>query len=120
MSDHGELGSYSADDLLGELRAREAGREEPPLGAAVPMDALRAADIDTILQELTAKQKVIYGADDRQDVIDVTDPALLNDVDSVVALFEGVDVIDNGNGTSTLQTRLFSASQNLCSTERFR
>jgi hypothetical protein len=41
-------------------------------------------------------------------------------VDSVVALFSDADVIDNGNGTSTLQTQNFGAALNLCAAEPFR
>lgn len=44
----------------------------------------------------------------------------LDDVDSVVALFDNTDVIDNGNGTSRLQTQNFGAARNLCAGERFR
>ena len=44
----------------------------------------------------------------------------LDDVDSVVALFDTADVTDNGNGTSTLQTQNFGTARNLCAGERFR
>ena len=44
----------------------------------------------------------------------------LDDVDSVVALFDAGAVVDNGNGTSTLRTQTFATAKNLCPGERFR
>jgi hypothetical protein len=124
MPEPEELEAFSVDELLGELRARAAMQEplapaEPGAGLA-PRGALSTFDATSIAEVLKAKQKVIYGTDDRQDVFEIADPALLNDVDSVVALFDRTDVVDNGNGTSTLRTQNFGAAQNLCPGERFR
>jgi hypothetical protein len=121
MTDSAGLEDYSADELLSELRAREVPPGAPG-GAvlSVPNEALQEFDSETIANVLQAKQKVIYGTDDRQDVFQVNDQALLNDADSVVALFDRTDVVDNGNGTSTLQTQNFGTFMNLCAGERFR
>ncbi|MEU5879931.1 serine protease [Spirillospora sp. NPDC047279] len=73
-----------------------------------------------IVRTLRAKQKVIYGVDDRVDVFRVTDAALLADADSVVALFRSADITDNSDGTSALATENFGESMNLCGGEPFR
>jgi hypothetical protein len=115
------LEEFSLEDLVKELRAREATRA-PGAAAAespAPNDALRQFDSQSIARAVNAQQKVIYGTDDRQDVFKVTDPASLNDIDSVVSLFDASDVVDNGDGTSTLKVQNFRASQNLCPNERF-
>ena len=85
-----------------------------------PSEELREFDDPTLVAQLKAGQKVIYGTDDRVDVFQLPAGPNLDDVDSVVALFAGADVVDNGNGTSTLQTRNFGAARNLCAGERFR
>jgi hypothetical protein len=115
------LETLSPDDLLRELRAREATKDADvaPGEAALDPD-LEEFDDDTLVQALKDRQEVIYGVDDRQDLFQVTDQAILNDADSVVALFRRTEVVDNGNGTSRLQTQNFGTARNLCATERFR
>ncbi len=54
--------------------------------------------------------KVIYGSDDRQDEYEVTDPCLLAVGDSVALFCPTGDLIDNGNGTFTLDTIGFGDS----------
>jgi hypothetical protein len=115
------LDEFSLEDLVNELRAREA-TQSPGAAAADSSgsnEALRQFDSQAIAKAVNAQQKVIYGTDDRQDVFEITDPASLNDIDSVVSLFDASDVVDNGDGTSTLKTQNFRTSQNLCPTERF-
>lgn len=121
MPDIEKLKSFSVDELLQELRSREA---QPTITAEAdrlaPNESLKEFDSETIATALKDNQKVIYGVDDRVDVFQVKDEAILNDADSVVALFSSNDVVDNGDGTSTLQTQNFGTSQNLCRRERFR
>ncbi|MBA4535212.1 trypsin-like serine peptidase [Brevibacillus halotolerans] len=111
----------SVDDLLQELRAREAKANN--IAHAIPFEPSETlsefddASITTVLKE---NQKSIYGTDDRVDVFQLPQGPNLDDVDSVVALFKSANVIDNGNGTSTLQTQNFGAAHNLCAGERFR
>lgn len=109
MPDMQKLNDLPANNLLQELKAREA----------KPDENLKEFDNESIVKTLKEKQKVIYGTDDRQDLFNVTDPAILNEADSVVALFESNDIVDNGNSTSTLNTVNFGTSRNLCSTEPF-
>jgi hypothetical protein len=119
------LKKFNVKELLAELRDREAlqkqgkSAEEVAPGSArntelvqVPSNAITAAVLE--------QQRVIYGVDDRLDAFDVTDPTLLQDGAAVVSLFFANDVIDNGNGTSTLVTENFGTARNLCSGERFR
>jgi V8-like Glu-specific endopeptidase len=133
-----ELDDFSADELLLELRAREdrdLNGGDPERGdreAAAPPDEepdedetdLNAdlADVETqeIGRVLYDKQKVIYGVDDRRDVFQITDAALLQDADCVVALFEKGNVKDNGDGTSSLVTTSFQAAHGVCNNEPFR
>ena len=65
-------------------------------------------------------QKVIYGVDDRQDLYEVTTQALKDDADSVVALFKSSSINDNGDGTSTLATKIYGDAYKLCGSEPFR
>lgn len=121
MPDIQKLKELSIDDLLQELRAREA--KAGNVALAIPLELnenLRQFDDASIAKVLKENQKVIYGVDGRVDVFQLPAGPNLDDVDSVVALFNDADVIDNGNGTSTLQTQNFGAAQNLCAGERFR
>lgn len=123
MPDNQKLDTFSAEDLLDELRARknlEQGEPAPARAAEQPKNDLAEFDTPAIVEALRTQQKVIYGTDDRQDVFAVADQAQVADADSVVALFSSTDVTDNGNGTSTLQTQNFGTINNLCTSERFR
>jgi len=121
MPDTSKLRDANEDEMLAALRAREhkANNDGAAAGPTSddPFPDMSSADLAAALRE---KQKVIYGTDDRIDFFQITDPAALQDVDSVVALFDQSAVTDNGDGTSTLLTQNFGATQNLCSTERFR
>ena len=88
--------------------------------SAEPSEDLREFDDGSIVSALKGSQKVIYGTDDRQDVFQLPAGPNLDDVESVVALFDGGDVTDNGNATSTLRTQNRPTAQSLCAGERFR
>jgi hypothetical protein len=121
MSDMQILKVLSVDDLLDELRAREA--KAGPTARDVPLETsenLHEFDDESIANVLKENQKVIYGTDDRVDVFQLPAGPNLDDVDSVVALFDSSDITDNGNGTSTLRTQNFGTARNLCAGERFR
>lgn len=118
MSDLSKLQAMSVDELRAELEARKSLSEKElgvPLGAA-----LAEFDNAAIIEVLMAKQKVIYGVDDRVDIFQLTDSESRDDADSVVALFRANNVIDNGDGTSTLATQNFGTAHGLCQVEPFR
>jgi hypothetical protein len=125
---------YDADQLLAVLRAREALRPAVPDEGGDEAVSVAAARIlppgvgeeyanvatEKLTEILTSTQKVIYGVDDRQDLFQVTDAALLDDADCVVSIFPAAAITDNGNGTSTLTTQNFGTQYSLCQGERFR
>jgi hypothetical protein len=111
MADIEKLKQLSIEQLLQELRTREAKME--------PSEDLREFDDSIIARVLKENQKVIYGTDNRVDIFQLPAGPNLDDVDSVVALFRAQNVTDNGNGTSTLQTENFGVAKNLCLGERF-
>jgi trypsin-like peptidase len=121
MLDIQKLKELSVDELRQELRAREAKAGKAILAVPLePHENLRQFDDATIIKVLKEQQELIYGTDDRVDVFQLPPGPNLDDVDSVVALFLSEDVIDNGNGTSTLRTKNYGAEFNLCPGERFR
>ena len=134
-----KLQSFDPELLLQELRARESGvtdEEEmkkafrcggAPVakvgigGTIEAIPELKDHATEDIVAALHSQQKVIYGTDDRDDIYEVTDPGILTDADSVVALIDALDVIDNGDGTSFLNGPLFGdPPRNLCLGEPFR
>jgi Trypsin-like peptidase domain len=120
MADNQKLMNLSVDDLLQELKAREAKAENVLPIITEPSENLREFDDVSIIKTLKENQKVIYGTDDRIDIFNLPVGANRNDVDSVVALCNNTDLSDNGNGTSTLQTQIFGTARNLCAGEPFR
>ncbi|MFE7630190.1 trypsin-like serine peptidase [Kocuria sp. NPDC057446] len=130
-----ELGHVNPELLLQELRARAAGagRQAPatarPRGPRAPVlparelprsPQLDLASDEDLVQALRVGQRVIYGTDDRQDVYQVTDTALLRDADSSVALVGADQITDNGDGTSTLNGPVIGDEYGLCADEPFR
>jgi V8-like Glu-specific endopeptidase len=112
---------FSADDLLWEVRRRAAITNPSTLGAGLKaITELGGVSTEDLVAGLFARQKVVYGVDDRQDLFTVADAAVLQDADGAVALFDSTDVADNGDGTSTLQTTNYGTTYGLCASEPFR
>ena len=65
-----------------------------------------------------ANDKVIYGADDRLDIYQVTDAKLLKLADSTVGLFQGSDVYLSGD-KAHLTTESYADGYGLCKEEPF-
>jgi Trypsin-like peptidase domain len=108
-------------ELWQELRAREAKSTGAPLvELQKPREDLREFDDESIIRVLKEQQRVIYGTDDRVEVYELPEGPNRDDADSVVAIFRDIDIMDNGDGTSTLLTENFGQAQNLCPGERFR
>jgi Trypsin-like peptidase domain len=121
MPDIQKLEKFSVEELLTELRGREAQLSATTRAVDLELnEELQEFDSETLVKVLKNNQKVIYGTDERLDIFQIQDQAILNDADSVVALFADTDVVDNGDGTSTLQTQNFGTSRKLCPVERFR
>ncbi|OGR44824.1 MAG: hypothetical protein A2X35_05890 [Elusimicrobia bacterium GWA2_61_42] len=82
---------------------------------------LSAAAIAALAAAVSAaeiKGKVVYGADDRLDLFQVTDSRLLKLADSTVALFEYGDVSVSGQ-LAKLTTSAYGQSYGLCKEEPF-
>lgn len=103
------LCSLSITDLRKELCARAEGRAP----------SLPEISDELVLRTLRSFQIALYGRDDRRDLFELRAHQDVADADSVVALFAADMIVDNGNGTSTLQTVPLGRSKNLCRTERF-
>jgi hypothetical protein len=117
MTDAKLLQQFSIDELMQELRTREAtAKSGIRTGSKTPLSGF---DAKSIAQELRFQQKVIYGTDDRVDVFLLPPGRDRDDVDSVVALFKKENVVDGGDDTSTLRTEPFGLTFGLCESERF-
>lgn len=69
MSEEELVKKYSIDELLNELRAREAKKSSKAREESFHTDEiLKNVDSETIVRELRDKQKVIYGTDNRVDI----------------------------------------------------
>ena len=89
MPEQEKLRNYSIEQLLRELRAREAKKSsKEPEVAFHPDEGLKNVDSEIIARELRDKQKVIYGTDNRVDLFQINDPLILGTADGVVALFD--------------------------------
>jgi trypsin-like peptidase len=61
----------------------------------------------------------IYGTDNRKDIYQVTDPALVKLWESTVVVVSRSDLHNNGNGTYSLPSTSLQVMENVCPTERF-
>lgn len=127
MAKKQDLTSYSADELLGELRLRETVTDSVSRSAtfsasvneqaASPLAEVPSSELVKALRE---QQKLIYGTDDRKDAFEVTDSDVQLSLNGVACLIDVADIVDNGDGSSTIRTVKFGDAMNLCSGERFR
>jgi len=68
---------------------------------------------------LNARQRAIYGVDDRKDVKDVTDKKVLALAEASVALVEAADLQPAADGGWTLKTTSYRTDYDLCANEPF-
>jgi V8-like Glu-specific endopeptidase len=121
MSGEVDLRGLSIDDLKEELRSRENHKSSNiPEEKSRSLQGLENVDTQTIVRELIDKQRVIYGPDNRLDLFLVKDPLVLGNADGIAAICEVGNILDNGDGTSSIQTVNFGTAENLCTSERFR
>ncbi|ESX03667.1 hypothetical protein X769_15555 [Mesorhizobium sp. LSJC268A00] len=124
MSEDIKLESYSISELREELRSREifaklAPGAQPDAKDGATKSVLASADSKAVVATLSAKQKGIYGVDDRKDYYEFVDDLERTLAESVAALFRDAGVTSNGDGTSSLFTIPLSRSQGVCGGERF-
>lgn len=74
---------------------------------------------EELIEKLRSVEKVIYGVDDRKEVYEITNLQIKDNINSVVALIRNDNIIDNGDGKSTIRTRIFGVARNLCGNEKF-
>jgi hypothetical protein len=98
-------------ELRRELQARGAG--------TAPTAALRDFSVDRLVGALLDKEREAFGTHEAVDLYQVSDPLILQDADSVVALFDQDDVPAEDAEFAALRTRPFGTAYNLCSSERF-
>ncbi|KFN03491.1 serine protease [Bacillus clarus] len=114
-----KLDEFSLEELQQELKLRESTEETLVHANKTYNNDLQDYSTSDIYEAVREKQSVIYGTDDRKDIFKIVDEKILKDAESVVALFSDTDIIDNGDGTSTIQTQNFGEAKNLCSSEPF-
>lgn len=131
-----KLKDFSIKDLVEELTVRgliEQTRTTkgplPSKGApslmAFPREALSKFDNKTILEALAIHDKSIYGPDDREEVVAVSNPGPKKNAESVIALFKKDRITNNLDGTASLRLDFFNCvpgkkTQILCTKEKFR
>lgn len=132
MADSDNLEKFTLEELTQELRVRGMNNIQPlpnwsnhkailaEVADEPENSELQDIATGTIVDAVQTRQKAIYGVDDRMDLFEINDNVILEAADSVVALFKSSDINDNGDGTSTLATRIFGSAFSLCSNERFR
>ena len=120
MTDINKLNSYSVEELLQELKIREAQTEATEaIASREPSEALQSFDSAAIAKFLKEQQTVIYGQDNRKDWFELSDEQK-NEAECVVGLFFDTSIVDNEDGTSTIKTRNFGTAYKLCANEPFR
>lgn len=122
-----QLAGWTADELIAELRRRErdavAGLRRATTGQE-PRLRGRAGDLADVatpelVQAVRAHQRVVYGADERQDLHHVSS-ARVNDVaQAVAALVKRDDLHANADGSFALATSSYRADYHLCDGEPF-
>ena len=80
---------------------------------------VRTVSSNELVEKLRSIEKVIYGVDDRKEVYEITNSQIKDSIDSVVALIRNSNISDNGDGKSTIRTKIFGVSRNLCENEKF-
>lgn len=106
---------FEIDELYREIRRRETVADE----VAALAGPMAGTDTRELVDRLRAQTKVIYGTDNRADLYDVADPAVLECARGVAAVVDAALVSDNGDGTSTLTHSPFGKMFSLCTSEPF-
>lgn len=107
----------SEADSLGDK-----GRPEKPPRTSEVRRAQAAETYHQLRQETAGEQHLVYGADNRLDVYQVSDPFLLGLADATCVVLDSSDYVNNGNGTYTLLATRWTTQIGLpvCAAEPFR
>jgi len=119
MSTPHPLDSFNLEDLINEVKRRNAGDNSSSPGNISLRRELESFDTPSIIEAVIREQRSIYGEDNRQDLFEVTDSAILNNADSVVSFWATSWITDNGDGTSSLRLEVYRERDNLCAGVRF-
>lgn len=110
-----------ASEIFNELQIREYQTITGNKSSLKNHQKYENVSTDALIEELEMGLKVIYGEDNRKDYYEFKNQLdILKSSESVASLFRDSRIFDNGNGTSTLITRQYGVTNNLCSEERFR
>jgi hypothetical protein len=87
-----------------------------------PADSAAGVPIDVTLRWNAVPvpaREVVYGADDRRDLYEVEDAAVVEAWESTVAIVRTEDLVDDGDGMYSLPGAPLSGAYPLCASERF-
>jgi hypothetical protein len=115
---------WTDDELIREIRRRErragsGNRNRAAAPAGGRARDLAAVPTSDLVRAAKGRQRAIYGADDRQDLFQVTKPAVRRSAAAVVALVKLSDLSENADGTFDLMTEPYKDAYDLCSSEPF-
>ena len=119
MEDRNILDEFNTDELLRELKARHAPATAFAAAAPVPDTRLAGVALREIADKVREEQKLVYGVDNRKDLFEIINPKVRANAATVVSLVKAGDLLDNGDGTFRLDTKVFQDEYNLCDSERF-
>lgn len=123
-----DLKEWTADELVVELRRRErsgeAGETTRKRGRALPRPGTRSHELQHVptaeLAKLAqARQRAIYGVDNRKDLYQVTAAKVKKAASTVVALVKTSDLQKQSDGSYMLATEPYRDAYQLCSNEPF-
>ena len=122
------LKDWTADELVAELRHRErtgeADKAVRQRGASLARAGTRShelADVptDELAKVAQARQRAIYGVDNRKDLYQVTSAKVKKAAICVVGLVKTTDLKLQSDGSYVLGTELYGDAYQLCSNEPF-
>ena len=95
-------------------------RDETPSASEEPSDDGANLISETPLETAQTEEEVIYGADDRRDYYELTDPIELQVADSTVAVLDTSSLTSTSNGYRVDTSQSFGSAYALCSSEPYR
>lgn len=109
---------YSIEELLQELKIRNQNIRLKKMSSN--NNRLKSFPSEHILEIIKKKEKSVYGSSYSKDYFEISNQQILDDTDSVVAIFESNSIQDNNDDTSSLLTKKFGEKYDLCQSEKYR